>query len=30
MARNANAQTMALALYASCEKYKATCEPAFC
>ena len=30
MARSADAQTMALALYASCEKYKATCEPAFC
>ena len=30
MARNADAQTMALALYACCEKYKATSEPAFC
>jgi phosphorylase kinase alpha/beta subunit len=30
MARKADAQTMALALYACCEKYKATAEPAFC
>ncbi|MCA3693066.1 glycoside hydrolase family 15 protein [Aquidulcibacter sp.] len=30
MARHADAQTMALALYACCEKYKATSEPAFC
>lgn len=30
MARKADAQTMALALYACCEQYKATSEPAFC
>ncbi len=30
LARHADAQTMALALYACCEKYKATSEPAFC